>query len=101
MSSDCSIYKDQPNLVLEVQWVDCFGTIINVAGAAVLLVRFVRPSGTTFDKIPVMPGGGVDGICRYTTVAADLNAAGNWKRWWYTDVTGWCGPFEFTVKDHP
>ena len=96
----CDIHKDQPSIVFQHHWVDCYGTIIDISGALVLTVKFQRPSGTTVTKVGVMPGGGTDGIESYTSIAGDLNEAGVWKVQYYTDVTGWGEIFQFTVEDN-
>ena len=96
----CEIHKNQPSVVFRHRWVDCFGTIINIAGALVLQVKFEKPSGASMTKVGVMPGGGIDGIEAYTSIAADLSEAGTWKVQYYTDVTGWGDIFQFTVKDN-
>jgi hypothetical protein len=96
----CEIHKDQPGIVLQHFWTDCFGTIVNIAAAVTLTLKFKRPSGSVFTVIAIMPGGGVDGIEQYTSLAATFNEAGLWKRQWYTNVTGWSDIFEFTVKDN-
>jgi len=95
----CNIKKNQPSVILQHQWVDCFGTIINIAAAVTLTLKFMRPDNSTFTRVAIMPFGGVDGIEQYTSVVADFNQAGNWKREWYTDVTGWGDIIEFTVED--
>jgi hypothetical protein len=95
----CNIRKNQPAVVLSVQWQDCFGTIINIAAAAVLTLKFQRPDLTTFSVVANMPSGGVDGIEAYTSILTTFDQAGNWKREWYTNITGWSEIIQFTVED--
>lgn len=54
-------------------------TIVNLALASLMQMKFKKPNGTVVTKTATWSSTGVDGRMKYVTVANDLDTAGAWQ----------------------
>lgn len=79
------------------------GVAVDVSGATVLQMLFVKPSRTVLTKTAVFNGDGTDGVIKYVSVAADLDQNGMWALQGYFELGAWKGYSDkeyFWVKEH-
>ena len=53
--------------------------IVDVSGATVMQMLFLKPDGTNLTKTAYLFSDGTDGIIKYSTIADDLDIHGKWK----------------------
>lgn len=65
---------------LVVQFLDCEGAKdLSVLAANVYEIRLKNPNGVVLQRPAALLSDGTDGKIHYTTVAGDLDVAGEWK----------------------
>ena len=89
------IHVGDVGTIFEVTVMD--GTaVVDISTATTKQLIFKKPDGTLLTKDASFKTTGVDGILRYTTIAADLDQAGGWKLQayiemptgkWHSDIT--------------
>jgi len=64
---------------LDVTLVDENAAIVDLSTSSSIALYLTKPGGTVVEKAMTQPGGGTDGVCRYTTIALDLDTHGQWR----------------------
>ena len=59
---------------------------MNISTATVITFKFKKPDGTVVSKTGSLVSGGTTGKCRYTSIANDIDAAGNWTLQVYIEM---------------
>jgi hypothetical protein len=76
------------------------GVIVDISAATTKEILFRKPDGTVVTKTGTFSTDGTDGKLRYTTIAGDLDQAGDWRVQGYivTPTGSWKSSVEtFTV----
>lgn len=66
-------------VVLVVQIVDQFGTVIDVSAATNMVIKLGMPDGTSKNLTAVLYTNGTDGKIKYTTITGDLGQVGAYR----------------------
>lgn len=64
------------------------GAVENLSAADEVTLIWQKPSKVRVSLTPTKPNGGADGLIRYTTLAGDLDEAGDWRVQVYVSVDG-------------
>jgi hypothetical protein len=74
------IHVGDVGTVIRITVKDENDTAVDVSGATVTKTfKFLKPDGTTVLKAASFNTDGVNGILKYTTLAADIDQSGVWK----------------------
>jgi len=85
-----SVFTGSVGVVLELI-VEENGAAVDISAASNLKMVLVKPDGTRIEKTAVLSGTGTDGKMRYTTIAGDLDQAGEWLYQGSLTVGTWSG----------
>jgi len=75
----CEIHLGDIGTAFRLTIVDCDGQAIDVSGASVKSIVFLKPDKTTVTRPAVLFTDGVDGVIEYISVADDLDQLKTWK----------------------
>ena len=78
-----NVRKNDIGTIFELTVRDESGTVVNLATATVLQIRFRTPSGILLTKTAVLTGNGTDGKMQYTSLLNDISEEGVWY------IQGW------------
>lgn len=54
-------------------------SVVDISTNSGTFITFLRPDKTTFNRTPVIPNGGTDGLLRYTLQSGELSQVGIWS----------------------
>lgn len=74
-----TVHVDDIGTVFKATIKDEDGVVVDVSGASTMGLVFNQPDGTPVYKTAVHATDGTDGVIQYTTVAGDIDQAGNWR----------------------
>lgn len=80
------IHVGAVGVILRATIVDQDGTAQSVAAATTKQIKLEKPDGTKAAKTAAFYTDGTDGIIQYTTIAGDLDGAGDWKAQTYVET---------------
>jgi hypothetical protein len=93
------IHVDDVGSVFKVTIYDG-ATVVDLSGATSIVLTFKKPNKALVRKTATNFTDGKDGVVKYTTVAGDLDIAGNWKlqaEVLFTSGHWWSNIVEFPV----
>lgn len=65
--------------VFRMTVIDCAtSAIVDLSSQTAMVYTFKKPDGTLITRTPVFTTDGTDGVIEYTTIASDIDAAGQW-----------------------
>lgn len=85
MSTSTDMHVGDIGTVLEVTLYDS-GVVVDISSATVKQFIFKKPDRTTATKAASFSTNGTDGKLRYTTIANDLDIAGDWELQVYVEL---------------
>lgn len=86
MSTSTDMHVGDIGTVIEVTLYDG-GSVVDISSATVKQFMLEKPDGTTVTKSASFTTDGTDGKLRYTTIANDLDTAGDWQLQVYVEMT--------------
>lgn len=85
MPTSTDMHVGDIGTVLEVTLYDS-GSVVDVSSATVKQIILEKPDGTAVTKTASFTTDGADGKLRYTTIANDLDAPGDWNLQVYVEM---------------
>lgn len=81
------VHNGDVGTVFELAIVDTAGTAIDVSTASTKYIYFQDPSGNKVRQTAAFVSDGADGKIKYTTIAGDIDEAGNWGVQGYVETS--------------